>query len=227
MKASRVVLSAVALVGAVWVFHTPVRAAFNTLANVQAAVGAYVDGALVTMGSKADSACANAGSTCSEIAVLKWIGASVANSTSAVTGALGSFVAGWSPDIGNYLSVTPWTGSGTPSVLNFLGGIYNAITAGVPNIGVGSSAIATSQFQCGTGTGSTVALAARTGAIGTGRISVKISNPGATAIEFGVTGVTTSTGQTLNGAMVTDVPTTAAIYCVAGSNETITFLETY
>jgi hypothetical protein len=42
----------------------------------------------------------------------------------AVTAVAGAFANGWSPDIGNATTATPWTGSGTPSELSLLLGIY-------------------------------------------------------------------------------------------------------
>jgi hypothetical protein len=105
--------------------------------------------------------------------------------------AQGAFVAGWSSDIGNVGSVTAWhnIGGGVPNSLNILAGIEADAASPVGNIGVGGSHIATSQFQCGTGTGSTVALAARTGVSGTGRIDVKVTNTGTVPVQIGNVGV--------------------------------------
>jgi hypothetical protein len=153
------------------------------------------------------------------------------NTTANVVAALGAFVAGWSPDLGNVGSVSAYhnVGGGTPNALNILSGIEANTAAPIGNIGVGSSSVASSQFQCGSGTGSSVALAARTGPVGTGRITVKITNTGTVAVNIGTAGVSGSTGAYLAGVagQTIDIPTAAAIYCFAASNETISFLESY
>jgi hypothetical protein len=46
--------------------------------------------------------------------------------------AANTFVNGWSPDIGNASSVSPWTGTGVPSMLSLLWGIYNQGGGGDP-----------------------------------------------------------------------------------------------
>jgi len=47
----------------------------------------------------------------------------------AVTAAVGSFVTGYSPDVGSS-STTAWTGTGTPTMLGLLQGIYNGVILG-------------------------------------------------------------------------------------------------
>ncbi len=76
----------------------------------------------------------------------------------------------------------------------------------------------------------TLIAAARTGAIGTGRVSITVTNTATTAVYIGTTsGVTSSNGMFLApiaGASLT-LDTTSAIYGIASGPETITYAETY
>ena len=103
-------------------------------------------------------------------------------------------------------------------------GTTNAVAPSTP---VGSATLATGQ-SAGFTT-STLIVAARTGAPGTGRHNVTITNLGTVDTYCGNTGVTTSTGELLvgiKGASIT-LDSTAAIYCAAGSSSTVSYVETY
>ena len=103
-------------------------------------------------------------------------------------------------------------------------GTTNAVAPSTP---VGSATLATGQ-SAGFTT-STLIVAARTGAPGTGRHNVTITNLGTVDTYCGNTGVTTSTGELLvgiKGASIT-LDSTAAIYCAAGSSSTVSYAETY
>ncbi len=154
-----------------------------------------------------------------------------------VNALLGDFAAGWSPDIGNVGSVTPWhnTGGGTPNALNILAGMEADLVAPVPNIAVGGAHIASSQFTCTTTSGASAALAIRTGVSGTGRIKVTVINTSTTIPAYvGPTGVATGTGAlvpiaaTAGQGTPIEIPTTSALFCITGSSTAVlTFLETY
>jgi len=91
---------------------------------------------------------------------------------------------------------------------------------------VGAGAIATAQATVGT-SGAQI-VAARTGALGTGRADVTIINYGAATIYVGLAGVTTSTGLPIptNGSVT--ISSTAAIYGISASSGNIVgILETF
>ena len=94
------------------------------------------------------------------------------------------------------------------------------LPSGVNNNAVGPAAFATSQAAITTSS-SSAALAARTGAVGTGRVSVTIYNIGSATAYLGTsTGVTSSTGlPILPGGSYTK-RTTAALYAVTASGST-------
>lgn len=94
-----------------------------------------------------------------------------------------------------------------------------------PNVGAG--AIATGQYSNATASATQI-VAARTGAAGTGRVSVTLYNSGAVNVFVGASGVTTSTGiRILPGGSYT-IYTTAAVYGVPASGTgTLDYLETY
>lgn len=91
----------------------------------------------------------------------------------------------------------------------------------------GSGAMATGQVSCGTS--STTLVAARTGVAGTGRVSVTVTNLGTNDVEIGNTGVTTSTGSLLVGVKGASVTfnTTAGLFCVAGSAQSVSYIESF
>lgn len=92
---------------------------------------------------------------------------------------------------------------------------------------VGGATIANGQVSCSTS--STALVAARTGVAGTGRVSVTVTNLGTNDVYIGVTGVTTSTGNLLVGVKGASVTynTQAALFCVAGSAQSVSFLENF
>jgi hypothetical protein len=111
-----------------------------------------------------------------------------------------------------------WTGqsvsiSGNP----VLGAGSSTIGAvGVNNHPVGAASLATAQ-AASIGTSATSIVAARTGAIGTGRIAATLYNYGSVTVFVGPSGVTTSTGiPVVAGASLT-LNTTAALYGVVAS----------
>jgi hypothetical protein len=113
-------------------------------------------------------------------------------------------------------------------------GLSPAFDVGTPNvpmtvqpdgtlcIGGGSTTITTGQVSCGTS--STPLVAARAG-----RSRVKITMNGAVDAFIGVTGVTVATGDLLVGTKGTamTIETSAALFCVAASAVTVSYLETY
>ena len=87
---------------------------------------------------------------------------------------------------------------------------------------VGTGAMATAQVSVGTG--STLIVAARAD-----RASVTITNLGTVDIYIGNTGVTAGTGTLLvgtKGAAIT-IPTTAAVYGIGASAQSVSFMENY
>jgi len=95
---------------------------------------------------------------------------------------------------------------------------------------VGGGTIVTNQVSVGTTVGGTQIIAARTGVAGTGRISATVCNTSTTDVWVGASGLTTATGQLLDGikgACIT-LNTTAAIFGIVGSGtETVSFSETF
>jgi len=113
----------------------------------------------------------------------------------------------------------------TAAVLKF--GTNNVVPAPTANNAVGPANFATSQAAITTT--SVAALAARTGAVGTGRVSVTIYNLGSATAYLGTsTGVTPSTGlPILPGGSYTKC-TTAALYAVTSlGSTTLAFDEDY
>lgn len=93
---------------------------------------------------------------------------------------------------------------------------------------VGTSAFAATQVSVGTS--ATLLAAARTGAQGTGRKTVCVTQVGTTVVYLGGSGVTTSTGDYLAGAAGTGKcwDTQAALYGIVGSGtQTVSVTETY
>ena len=92
---------------------------------------------------------------------------------------------------------------------------------------VGAATIATGQYTNATGSATQV-VAARTGAPGTGRVSITLYDSGTTTCFIGVSGETTSTGiQLLAGGTYT-LYTTAAVYALASSGTcALSYLESY
>jgi hypothetical protein len=109
-----------------------------------------------------------------------------------------------------------------------------ALSAGSNNIGlvtpannpVGAANIATAQATVGTS--ATSIVAARTGAVGTGRVAVTIENNGAQTVYLGGSGVTTATGMILLPGASMTLNTTAAVYGVSGAaGQAVSAMETY
>jgi hypothetical protein len=161
-------------------------------------------------------------------------GAATATNQTAVQTTTGSSVPGSANYVGMNVSGNLTGLTGTSNGLKVDGSAVTQPTAPANN-SVGAANQATSGANCTTSSGSTVALAARPGAIGTGRISVTVTNTTAVAAYFGNSGVTTTgtlatAGQFLPGIIGAQIvfPTTAAIYCVTGaSTATVTFGEVY
>lgn len=101
------------------------------------------------------------------------------------------------------------------------------------NAALGNNPVGTASFspaQVSVGTGATLIAAARTGAVGTGRVSITVTNTSTTPVYLGGSGVTTSTGQLLPGILGASVTinTTAAVYGIVGTGtETVTEFETF
>jgi hypothetical protein len=95
-------------------------------------------------------------------------------------------------------------------------------TNGTYAVSKGSNTIATAQVSVGTS--STQIVAARSG-----RGSVKITNLGTTDVFIGNTGVTATTGDLLPGTKGASivVPTTAALFGVAGAAQSVSVMEVY
>ena len=78
------------------------------------------------------------------------------------------------------------------------------------------------------GTGATLIVAARTGAVGVGRASVTFYNNGLGPVFLGPSGVTTATGFPLPARASESFDTTAAFYGVAATgSQDIAVMETY
>ena len=91
---------------------------------------------------------------------------------------------------------------------------------------VGSGAFATALASVGTS--ATQIVAARAGAIGTGRIAVMLYNNGSQAVFIGGSGVTSATGLPLGPGGSLTLNTTAAVYGVTASGTVnVGALETY
>jgi hypothetical protein len=135
---------------------------------------------------------------------------SITNASFGISGTLPAFAA--TPTVNAAISGT-WN-VGLSAGSNTVGNV------GVNNNAVGPASFATSQATITT-TSSSAALAARTGAVGTGRVSVTIYNLGSQTAYLGTsTGVTSSTGiPILPGGSYTK-RTTAALYAVTLSGST-------
>ena len=97
---------------------------------------------------------------------------------------------------------------------------------GVNNNPVGSGAFATSQAPIGTAAAQIVA--ARTGASGTGRISVTLYNFGSATVFIGASGVTAANGLPLAARASLTIDTMAAVFGVAASGtQTVGALESF
>ena len=91
---------------------------------------------------------------------------------------------------------------------------------------VGSQSIATGQLSVGTS--AALLVAARAGAVGTGRMAVVITNTGTATIYVGNSGVTTSTGLAIPAGQSIRLLTGAAIYAVSGTaSQTASYLEEF
>lgn len=143
--------------------------------------------------------------------------------------AFAAYAQGLSPF--NFNLVTSLPGGTSSYVLNVQG---NASGTPIPVSGSGSSSpavgaatIATGQYSNATAS-ATAIVSARTGAAGTGRVSLTLYNTSSVNIYIGITGVTSSTGiRILPGGSFT-INTTAAVYGVPASGTgTLDYIETY
>lgn len=188
----------------------PTGAAQEVGGNLAAVAGAA--------GAVADAAYAGSGSS-SIIAALKGIYAKLAGTlTATVSGSVAVTGTFWQATQPVSLTALPALTAGSATIGN----------VGVNNNPVGYAALATSQASISTSSGSTIALAARTGAAGTGRGAVIVYNMGANTAYIGASGVTSSTGIPIlpGGSLV--VPVIAALYAVTASNTTtLAFMEVY
>jgi hypothetical protein len=157
-------------------------------------------------------------------------GLPVADSGAAITGASipagGVGLTGWLSAIWSNVSTAAnqLTANTTlASILSKLSGVlsvsWSGQSVGVGNKPVGPAALATSQASIGTG--ASLIVAARTGAVGTGRVAVTLYNSGATTVYFGPSGVTTATGAILPAGAAVTLDTTAAVYGVTSSGTDI------
>jgi hypothetical protein len=101
--------------------------------------------------------------------------------------------------------------------------------AAVPVTGnkpVGPATIAVAQVTIGTSAAQIVA--ARTGAVGTGRCSVTLNNTGAATIFVGPSGVTTTTGFPIAAGEIFSFDTTAAMFGISTAvGNVVGVLETF
>ena len=128
---------------------------------------------------------------------------------------------------GNFV-VNLTTGTGVDgAAFNAIPGAFQDTNTPI-GIAVSPAAIAPAQASCGTT--ATLIVAARTGAIGTGRVNAFVENGGTVAVYVGGSGVTPTTGLLLPGTVGASlsIPTTAALYCVVASGtEPVSAMETY
>ncbi|MCI0549650.1 MAG: hypothetical protein L0287_01710 [Anaerolineae bacterium] len=97
--------------------------------------------------------------------------------------------------------------------------VYGAI--GV-DYAIGNNSIATGQVSVGTG-------ATLIAAVRSNRRGILVVQHGTTAVYLGASNVATSTGVLLTGTAGTSIfiPTTAALYGIAGSAQTVSYLEVF
>jgi hypothetical protein len=132
-----------------------------------------------------------------------------------VAGTMGAFQG----DVSGNLKVNLQTA--IPAGTNTVGNV------GVNNKPVGAASIATAQVASVTSAATSI-LAARTGAVGTGRISATIYNNGTVTVFIGTSGVTTSTGIPLIAGAALTLDTTAAIYGIVSSTAgSVSAVETF
>jgi len=95
-------------------------------------------------------------------------------------------------------------------------------SASFPTVSRGSSGLSTSQVSVGASATQIVAARANRG-------SVKITNLGTNDVYIGTSGVTVSTGDLLPGTKGASivVPTTAALFGVAGTAQNVSVLEVF
>jgi hypothetical protein len=165
-------------------------------------------------------------------------GLPVADSGAAITGAAmpagGAGLTGWLSAIWSKLSGTLAV-SGTfwqatqpvslaalpalPSGSNTIGNVTAAQSVGSGSIATAQATVASTATQI---------VAARAGAVGTGRIAVTIFNNGSATVYLGVSGVTTATGMVLLPGAAMTVSTTAAVYgIVSSTSQPVSALETF
>lgn len=116
----------------------------------------------------------------------------------------------------NNMAVSPWIFNG--STQDQMPGN----TTGVFTVNKGTATLATGQVPVGTG--STQIVPARTG-----RSSVKITNLGVVDIFIGATGVAAGTGDLLLGVKGSSITlrTSAAVFGIAASTQSVSFIEEY
>lgn len=91
---------------------------------------------------------------------------------------------------------------------------------------VGAAAFATAQVTVGTTAGQLAA--ARTGAPGTGRVSITVINNGTVPIFVGISGVLTTTGLQVPAGDAITINTTAAVFAISGSTgQSVGVLESF
>ena len=104
--------------------------------------------------------------------------------------------------------------------------IAAAVTVQGGNKPVGPASAVSSQATISTS--ASLIVAARTGVVGTGRVSVTLKNSTGNTVFIGPSGVTTSTGYPLMAGEIDSFDTTAAIYGISGSTgNVIGVLETF
>ena len=155
---------------------------------------------------------------------LAQIGATAVSTGAGATGA-GAQRVGVAQDTTTIAGAAPGTaGSPSPNVLSMQG-----VSGGVAlptTLQVGAAGLATNQISVATT--STLIVAARTGAPGTGRVAVTILNSGAATVFYGVSGLTTANGSILPAGAAVTLNTTAAVYgIVATGTVTVSYTETF
>lgn len=115
---------------------------------------------------------------------------------------------------------------GVLSIQGVSGGTPLTVT---PTPDVGAAALATGQQAITNTVGGTQIVAARTGAPGTGRVSVTVINPSTGGILYlGNSGLTTTTGVAVAPGSAFTMNFTGALFgIVATGTQTVTFFETF
>lgn len=207
MKLQQIILAALAIVFAV---------ALTDRANAQGSVALYC---INPTGSQATN---NLWVPCSSTNPLEVSGSFTPSGTQNVNI---TQILSAAPSLTNPLWVSPATGATFP-----VSGTVTTTPSGTQTTAsVGTAALATGQASVTTG--NITIVAARTGAVGTGRKTVCVTNATGTGpVYIGVTGVSTSTGEYLAGVAGASIclDTQAAIYGTVNSTpQTVSYTETY